>query len=357
MAESNVGELNGAQRAAMLISALDEPRASAVLEQMSEKSRKRLYEAARSLEGIPISREEKLRTVSNFVRAQHESALFVGDVCSRFQRTFESALGAEADPNEGADGSGTGEDDEGSEDQEAGEICQKVSDLIQNMPDHELAKLLSQESTRCAAVLLSTLPGETAGLLLNQLEPAKREAIAQRMVGMGEVQREIVMEVARGFQARWQATESGTGTGTEEERLDALANMVSRLENESQKKVMARVRKVDPELAEQIERRIFAFEDLVNVDERCLQELLRDVDPSTIAVAIKGVPDEVEEAIVGNLSERVAERVDEERELAGRVPLSEATEARDEIRKKAREMDETGELYFRSGAKQEEFVE
>ena len=364
MSKQDEAVLNGAQRAAMLISALDEQKATALLEQMSEKSLQRLREAALSLEGVSIIQEEKLRTVTGFLRAQRESALFVGDVSSRFQRTFQKALGrepevdsAEAKPATGEAQGDSEETGDKAERQESSETCQKVSDLVRGVPEHELAKVLSQESARCGAVLLSALPGESAGLLLNRLEPEKRESIAERMVGMGEVQQEIVMEIARGFQSRLHATESGTGTGSEEERMDELANMVSRLESESQKRVLISVQEADPDRAEQIERRIFAFEDLVNVEERCLQELLRDVEPSTIAVAIKGVPDQLEEVITGNLSERVAEQVEEERELAGRVPLSEAREARDEIRKKAREMDQAGSLYFRSGGQQEEFVE
>ena len=363
MSRSETGGLSGAQRAAMLVSTLDERKATAVLEHMSEKSLQRLYKAARSLEGISISKEEKLRTVSSFLRAQRESALFVGDVSSRFERTFQKVLGTGQDAEEDGEASQAvakaddAQPPDGAEQDEPSETCQKVSDLVKGVSEQELARVLSQESARCAAVFLSVMPGETAGLLLNRLEQEKREAIARRMIGMGEVQREIVMEVARGFQSRLQATESGTGRGSEEERLDELASMLSRLESESQKRVLGGIQEADPDRAEQIERRIFAFEDLVNVEARSLQKLLRDVDPSTVAVAIKGVPDELEEVILSNLSGRVAEQVDEERELAGRVPLSEAREARDEIRKKAREMDQAGELFFRSGGQQEEFVE
>ena len=343
----------------MLVSALERRTASRVLETMSDKSLQALRQAAERLEPGRISRREKLETVASFLRDQKGAPFLLDSPRNRFRQQLDQALekrGSEPGQKQAKAETKKNELIEEKKDEQL-EITKRIEESIREAPTNDVAALLGQESVRCAAVLLSALPGDMAGELLNLLEPEKREHIAQRLLTMGQVPEAITEEITRSFQERLHESKFGASSTTEEERLDRLAEMVSGLEGDSQKRILERMQERDPELAEQIERRIFAFEDLVHVEKRSLQNLLGRIDSATIALAIKGASTEVEEAITDNLSKRVLEQVNEERELAGSVPVSEAMEARDEIMRTAREMDREDALDFASGKQEEEFVE
>jgi flagellar motor switch protein FliG len=343
----------------MLVGALDNDKASRVLEQMSEEALQALREAADSLNPGGISRREKLKTLAAFLRDQQGPNLLGRTSSSRFRETLDRALDQRAASGapEAQVESGTPSQAAEPKDDGRPDSTQRIEESIREASTNDVAELLNQESVRCAAVLLGALPGQMAGELLNLLEPEKCERIAERLLTMGQVPDAITEEVTKSFQERLHESKFGGGSTSEKERLDRLANMVSGLESDSQKRILERMQERDPETAEEIERRIFAFEDLVHVEKRSLQNLLGQIDSSTIALAIKGATQEVEDAITSNLSQRVLQQVNEERELAGSIPVSEAMEARDEIMKVAREMDREDALDFASGKQEEEFVE
>ena len=343
----------------MLVSALDSNRAASVLDQMSDEALQALRHAAETLDPGKIGQQEKLKTLAAFLREQRAPALLTGQSNVRFRRVLDQALDKREDAASGAGEKTAGPSDKGTgkQDAQSDGIAKRIEESIREAPAGDVAELLGQESVRCAAVLLRSLPGQMAGELLNLLEPEKCERIAERLLTMGQVPDAITEEVTKSFQERLHESRFGAGATSEKERLDRLANMVSGLESDSQKRILERMQQRDPEIAEEIERRIFAFEDLVHVEKRSLQNLLGQIDSSTIALAIKGAPRDVEDTITDNLSQRVLEQVNEERELAGSVPVSEAMEARDQIMQVARDMDREDALDFVSGKQEEEFVE
>lgn len=350
-------KLSGAERAAMLVSALDDERASMVLKGMSQESLKALRQAVDNLDPGRISRRDKLYAVASFLHDQRETPFLLGNPHARFRHILDKVVGEEVDGQQLQNG-GRGSADEESGRGEKSNAADGLEETIRAAASGDLANLLNQESVRCAAVLLNAVSGELAGELLNLLEPDRRELIAQRLCTMDQVPEKIEREVTESFRERLRESQTGAGSSTSEgERMDRLADMISGLEGASQKRILEKMQQRDPELAEQIERRIFAFEDLVNVEAKSLQKLLSKIEISTLAIAIKGAPEEVEKKISANLSQRMLEQVNEERELAGSVPVSEAMEARDEIMRVAREMDREGNLDFAAGSTEEEFVE
>ncbi len=343
----------------MLVSALDEEKASTLLDHISEESLQELRQAADELDPGQVSRRDKLHTVASFLHGQRDTPFLLGNPHARFQHILDEAVGGEEDLAEEA-GNGASEGSQEGQEESGGQadVAADLEGAIREASASDMSTLLNQESVRCAAVLLNSLSGGLAGEVLNMLEPDRRELIAQRLCTMDQVPQEVTNEVTETFLERLHESQAGGGSSSSEgERLDRLAEMISGLEGDSQKKLLEKMQRTDPELAEEIERRIFAFEDLVDVGKRSLQTLLGKMESNTIAIAIKGASDELEEIITDNLSQRVLEQVNEERELAGSVPKSEAMEARDEIMRVAREMDREGELEFVAGSQEEEFVE
>jgi flagellar motor switch protein FliG len=231
-----------------------------------------------------------------------------------------------------------------------------VQRLAEHTDPEELAEVIAQESTRCAAVIASLLPPEKSGEVLEELPPRRRKEVVDRSLQCEDVPPELARELAEGVLSRLQEKSSRSrGTGREE-RISRLAFMFGSLEDEERKEAMEQLREQEPDVAQEVQRKMFAFEDLEWVERRSLQDLLGRMEPSTLALAIKGASRDMEEVILENISTRMQEEVQEERELAGSVPLSKAEEAREKVMDEARRMSEDGELEF-AGTQGDEYVE
>jgi len=342
-------ELNGAQRAAMLIMSLDEEQAAAVLRHMSESSLRKLRKAAETLDVTRISEEDKRETLKSFFVTQRKGHLFLGDPDERFRRMLTRAKGEE--------NIGQFYEDEAPLEEEADESDAKQDPLayMVALPDEQIVAVLEKESPRCAAVLLSHLPGQKAGSVLNMMEEERREAIVERMIRVETVPPIIAQQVVSGFQEKMEEAGAGADVASGGSRAEDLASIVGTLDRQSQERVLSQINDRDPEMALEIERLLFGFEDLVKVGSKSMQELLRNADVAHIAMALKGASLEMTDHFTKNMSQRVRERVEEEREMAGRVPLSQVEEAREEIMKVARKLYREGNLVVEIG--DEQYVE
>ncbi len=340
------GELSGAQKAAMLVMSLQEEQAAALLRHMSDSSLAKLRKAAESLDVAKIGEEQKREALHGFFLRQRKGGFFLGAPDERFRRVLARARGEDA-VRLMYEGGGEKEEKEGEE----------VSSLefIQQAPEEQLAAVLARESPRPVAVLLSHLDGEKAGRILNLLEETQREAVVERIISTETVPPEIAEEVMAGFREKLEEMGPDAEMASEERRAKELARMVATLDRESQERVLTQIAERDPEMGELVERLMFTFEDLLKVNTKSMQELLRNVEVAQIAMALKGAPDRIRDFFYNNVSQRARERVEEEREMAGRVPLSEVEAAREEIMKQARRMYREGDLVVEMG--DEQYVE
>jgi len=344
--------LNGPQRAALLVAAMDKETARGLLRNMSEEAVNRLKEAAQDMKGEPVGKETKISILRDYLRATRESGFLVGDAEVRFQDCVD---GLASSDHEAASGEKEDSAQQGDEPSTEGEPS-PVRSLAEHADADELAEVISQESTRCGAVVVGLLPPEKTGEVLEELPPQKRKEIVDRSLQREEVPPELARELAEGVLSRLQQ-KSFRGEGTaREERISRLAFMFGSLEDEARKEEMETLREQEPDIAQEVQRKMFAFEDLEWVERRSLQDLLGRMEPSTLAVAIKGASRDMEEVILNNISSRMQEEVQEERELAGSVPLSKAEEAREKVMDEARRMNEDGELEF-VGTQGDEYVE
>ncbi len=218
-----------------------------------------------------------------------------------------------------------------------------------------MARVLQTESPRSAAVLLSHLGGKKSGRILNLLDEEMREAVVERLIGGESVPGEVSERVIAAFKKKLDEMGTDGDVASDEKRAKEMANMIDALVPEVQERVLSRMAERDPEMAKKVEQLMFGFGDLLNVSDRSMQELLRNVEVTHVAMALKGAGPEMEEHFTKGLSQRQLERVAEEREISGRVPLSKVTEAREEIMKLARKMRQEGQLVVETG--EEQYVE
>lgn len=330
----------------MLVMSLKEEQAAALLRHMSDSSLARLRRAAESLDVAEIGNEEKSAALRGFFLKQRKGGFFLGDPEERFRKVLARAKGEEAVRLIYAGAEGAGEE---------AEEYESPVEFLESIPEEQLASVLVKEGARCAAVLLSSLPGQKAGRILNMLDDELREAIVERIITSENVPPEIAEEVIVGFKQKVEELGPGSEAASEERRAQELARMVATLDKESQERVLVQINERDPELGQTVERLIFGFNDLLKVSGKSMQELLRNVEVVQIALALKGASQQIHEQFQSNMSQRARERVEEEREMAGRVPLSQVEEAREEIMKLARKMYREGDMVVETG--DEQYVE
>jgi flagellar motor switch protein FliG len=338
-------ELSGAQQAALLVMSLDDEKAAELLRHMSEGALAKLREAAEQLEAGQLDEEQKRQALRGFFVKQRRGSFYVGDPQERFRRVLARAKGEENLERFYAP----------EEEEEEPEEEKSPREFLEELPDEQFASVLAKESPRCAAVLLSNLTGEKAGRILNMLDEELREAIVERIISNENVPSEVADQVLVAFQEKVEELGPGAEMASEERRAQELASMLGTLDKESQERILSQMHQRDPELADTVERLMFGFDDLLKVSNRSMQEMLRNVEVGQIAMALKGASQQMREHFFSNMSQRLRERVEEEREMTGRVPLSQVEEAREEIMGLARRMYREGQLVVEIG--DEQYVE
>jgi len=134
-----------------------------------------------------------------------------------------------------------------------------------------------------------------------------------------------------------------------------LAEILNMIDGTMTEEIIEEIEEHDPELAEEIRQNMFVFDDIVLVDDRGLQKVLRSVESQELAIALKASTDEVKEKIFSNMSERAAQILKEEMEVSGAVKIKDVTDAQQKITKIVQDMERKGELVI-SGRGGEEFV-
>ncbi|MFO8006455.1 MAG: FliG C-terminal domain-containing protein [Candidatus Brocadiia bacterium] len=335
-------ELTPAQKAAVLVMSLDDEQAAEVLKNMSESTLTKLREAAETLDVGQIGEQQKRQALRGFFVKQRGGAIFLGHPQQRFRRVLTRAMGP--------DGVERLYEEEQQEEEEEEEKSPR--EFLEELPPEQFAALLEEESPRCAALLLSNLPGEQAGRVLNLLEAEQREEIVERIVTGEAVSPEVAREVVMAFKQKLEEMGPESEAASEQKRTEELADMLGSLDKESQERILSQMHQRDPDLAEEVERLMFGWADLLKVSDRSMQELLRNVEVAQLAMALKGAAQEMCDHMFKNMSQRLRERVEEEREMSGRVPVSQVEEAREETMRLARRMYREGQLVVEIGGEQ-----
>jgi len=235
----------------------------------------------------------------------------------------------------------------------AAEVPKERLELLRSLKPDQLLMLLKGEHPQTIAIILAHVPVETASDVLAGLPHEVRVEVAFRIAKSEKFVPQRVEEL-EGILAQL-LKERETMEVTKFSGIDKLAEMMNMMESKIADQIMTSIEEVEPELAAEIKQRMFTFEDLVLVDDRGLQRLLRRIETRELAMALKGASEEVKQKIFKNMSERAAEMIREEMEAIGAVRMRDVEEAQTNITRIVQEMEEKGELII-SGRKGEEFV-
>jgi flagellar motor switch protein FliG len=215
-------------------------------------------------------------------------------------------------------------------------------DFIRRTDPAHLLNFIQQEHPQTIALILAYLEPNKASVILQNLPHEVQSDVARRIATMDRTSPEVLREVERVLEKKLStlSSEDYTAAGGVESIVEIL-NMVDR---SSEKQIIEALEDEDPELAEEIKKRMFVFEDIVMLDDRAIQKVMREVDSQELAKALKSVDTEVQDKIFRNMSKRAAGMLKEDMEYMGPVRLKDVEEAQQKIVSIIRHLEDTGEI-------------
>jgi len=334
MAEATLSptNLSGAQKAAILLLQLGRDQSAAVLRSMGEDEVEALMEAVASLGRVP--RDAVNAVVGEFIEVARSSSGpgAVGGM-GYVRDILVKGLGNER----------------------ASAMLERISDpvvpfsFIQGADRRQVVTFMVDEHPQTIALVLVHLNPVLAAELLDNLPLALQGDVARRIAVMERPSPEVARLVERTLEKKLATFTRSVGTVAGGGVLPLVA-VLNRSVPATEQNVLDTLERIDPELGEEVRRRLFVFTDIVQIDDRAIQLLLREVETKELAMALKGAPPEVRNKVMGNLSERASANLGEEIELLGPVRLQQVEEARDAVVKVIRTLEESGQIVLSRGA-------
>lgn len=244
------------------------------------------------------------------------------------------------------------------------EILTRLQSSLQDVPFEflkradasQIVTFIQDEHPQTISLILTHLKPQTAAVVLSALSNEIQTDVIMRIATMERTPPEVVREVERVLERKMAAvfSQGFTFAGGVKE----VAEILNSIDRAAEKSIMAQLEERDPELADDISRLMFTFDDLVCVEDGGIQKALREIDSKDLALALKGANEEVTEKVLRNMSERAREMILEEIEFMGPVRLKNVEEAQQKIVAVVRSLEEAGELIIegRGGGGEDEIV-
>ncbi len=326
-------KLTGRRKAALLLSLLPPDEAALVLRHLDEPEVEQLLSEMARL-GIPSDETIGQVLQEGLEHLEKQTPLVTGGV-SKVRSLLIQAFGAQ----QGAALWSRLEAllKEPSAERQDVELLTKLSAI----PPQHLVELVRNENPQAIALLLGLLPPSHGAAILNELSPELRAEVALRLL-ITEPPPEEVLETLRC--SLQDAIAPAIGRTVRFNGLQVLVQILSNLPREVMQEILSNLEQRNPELKERVQQTMFTFEDLVKLDDRSLQRVLREVDMRELALALKGASDELKEKILRNMSKRAAQILREEMDYTGPVRLRDVTAAQRRIVDIVRKLEEVGEI-------------
>jgi len=327
----DVGKLDGVEKAAILLLSLSEEDAAQILKHLEPKQVQKVGMAMASIEDL---NQAKISAVHRLFIEQIQNFSTIGFQSEEFiRRALTAALGEEKASNlidQIILGGGA-----------------KGLDSLKWMDSKQVANIIRNEHPQIQTIVLSYLEPEQSAEILSQFPEKVRLDLTMRIANLEEVQpaalQELneIMEKQFAGQAGAQAAKMGG--------LKAAADIMNYLDTNIEGQLMDSIREHDEEMAQQIQDLMFVFENLLEVDDRAIQAILREVQQDVLMKALKGADENLKEKILKNMSKRAAEMLADDLEAMGPVRVSEVETAQKEILSTARRLADAGEIMLGGG--------
>ncbi|HHV16407.1 MAG TPA: flagellar motor switch protein FliG, partial [Gelria sp.] len=227
-------------------------------------------------------------------------------------------------------------------------------DFMRKTEPSQLLNFIQSEHPQTIALILAYLEPEKSSSILSALPPDQQAEVAKRIAIMDTTSPEVIKQVERVLERKLSsiAPQELTAAGG----IKSVVEIINRVDRGTEKTIMEAMEVQDPELAEEIKKLMFVFEDIVIIDDRSVQRVLREVESQDLALALKGSSDEVNQKIFSNMSTRASDMLKEDIEFMGPVRLRDVEEAQQRIVNIIRRLEETGEIVVARGGGDEIIV-
>jgi len=334
----SIDEVDGVVKAAILLVSLDPTKSSEMLRRLPPESLEDVTREVAGLGRVP----ETLRTAVLGEFYQHSLArqgMREGGL-----DYAKSLLQQSMDPKD------------------ADKLLSKIQTQVQKTPfsflqkaeSENLLTFIQDEHPQTIALILCHMPHYKASEILVGLPAQKQVEVIKRIANMEQTNPEVIREVERGLESRlanmlMQSTEKAGGVPT-------VAEMLNLADRSTEKTIMESLEQEDPDLVEEIRRLMFVFEDILLVNDKGIQSVLKEVDNDELGLALKTASEELQQKIFANMSERAASLIKEDMEYMGPVRISDVEAAQQRVVDIVRRLEDAGEIIIAGRGGESELV-
>jgi flagellar motor switch protein FliG len=328
-------EISGIRKAAILLVTLGSELSAEIFKHLNDQEVEKLsLEIARLDRVEPEVRQDILDEFSEMLRAQEFISQGGMDTA---QEILEKAMGSD----------------------EAKDVIDRLTtsqevrpfDFIRQAEPEHILNFIQEEHPQTIALVLAYLEPETSTEIMQQLPMEIQADVSKRIALMDRTSPEMIREVERVLERKLSSlvNEEYAATGG----IEAIVEMLNNADRGTEKSILESLEEDDPELAEEIRRKLFVFEDITQLSDQDVQTVLREVDQEELTLALKAVDEEVQEKVFDNMSKRAASMVREELEYMGPVRVSDVEEAQQEIVNVIRRLEDEGQIVVVRGGEEE----
>lgn len=223
----------------------------------------------------------------------------------------------------------------------------KPFEFVRKTEASQLLNFIQDEHPQTIALILSYLPLAQSATIIASLPPERQADVAKRIALMDRTSPDVVKEVEKVLESKLASlvNQDYTIIGG----VDAVVDILNTVDRSTEKHIMETLEIEEPELADEIRKKMFVFEDILLLDDRAIQRVLRDVDNNDLAMALKSANEQVQSAIFNNMSKRLAVMIKEDMEFMGPVRMKDVEEAQQKIVNIIRKLEDSGEIVISRG--------
>lgn len=324
-------ELNSKEKAAILLISLGESNAAKIYKHLTEDEIEQLTLTLSGMQRV----DAKLKAA--VVKEFYEICLaqeFISEGGLGYARAIlEKALGQE----------------------KADQLIERLSSSLQVRPfefirkadSMHISNLVYNESPQTIALLLSYMDPKQAGDVIVNLPPDVQVEVVRRIANMASVQPEYIQEVERIMEKR--LASMGMSDKTVVGGIDSVVQIINAIDRGTEKFILESLEAGDAELADDIRRRMFVFEDIIKLSNQAVQRVLKEVETADVTIALKGATEEVKKTVFTNVSKRVQEMMEDDMQVMGPVRVRDVEAAQQRIVNVIRQLEEAGEIIVSRG--------
>ena len=331
-------EMDGVEKAATLLITLGPEKSAKIFKHLKEEEIEQLtLEIANT---SSVSPQTKEKVLSEFY-----------EICLAQQYIAEGGIGYAKELLEKALGEEKAKDVIG---KLTASLQVRPFEFIRKTDPSQLLNFIQDEHPQTIALILSYLPASQASMVVSSLPPEKQADVARRIAQMDRTSPDVIKQVEKVLERKLSSlvNQDYTIVGG----VDAIVSILNSVDRGTEKHIMETLEVEEPELADEIRKKMFVFEDILSLDDRAIQRVLRDVDNSDLALALKGATEEVQNVILNNLSKRLAVMIKEDMEYMGPVRMKDVEEAQQKIVNIIRKLEDSAEIVIARGGADEIIV-